>query len=402
MLGGDDDVDATGITDSAALQAFGGAGGDEMDGGPNGDTINGEDGDDALWGYEGNDVLDGGGANDYLRDGPGNDTLTGGTGDDTMVAGPGADSFTGGDGADGADYRDRSASVTITLLGGVADDGEAGEGDFIAADVESAFGGSGNDTIRGNDLGGYLIGGSGNDTITAGKAEDRVEGNEGDDVIDTRDGRYDSIDCGPGNDTLFADPGDGAVNCEIAPDPDGDGSLAPADCAPTDPAIHPGAGEIVGNTVDEDCAAGPLYLRVIAPVSFRTKSPQEPGERPLRPAHRLRGPRRRQGRGPLHGRQEEGLPVLEEDRHRQGRQADGGRRQAAQEALPRQGRGARPAGAAHERDRPRAALHGRAQGRGQERTAVPERGRDEAHQVHLGRTRSRSAPPSSRRRRRRC
>ncbi len=92
MLGGNDDVDATGITDSAALQAFGGAGSDEIDGGPNGDTINGEDGDDALWGYAGNDVLDGGGANDYLRDGPGNDTLTGGPGDDTMVAGPGADS----------------------------------------------------------------------------------------------------------------------------------------------------------------------------------------------------------------------------------------------------------------------------------------------------------------------
>ncbi len=290
--------------------------------------------------------------------------------------------------------------MTITLLGGVADDGEAGEGDFIAADVESAFGGSGNDTIRGNDLGGYLIGGSGNDTITAGKAEDRVEGNEGDDVIDTRDGRYDSIDCGPGNDTLFADPGDGAENCEIAPDPDGDGSLAPADCAPANPAIHPGAGEIVGNTVDEDCAGGPLYLRVIAPVSFRTKSRKSPASARF---DRLIVSEVRAGdkvEVRCTGGKKKGCPFSKKTVTGKAgkRTVDVGK--LLKKRYLAKGAVRRPAGAAHERDRPRAALHGRAQGRGQERTAVPERGRDEADEVRVAR--SRSAPRSSRRRRRRC
>ena len=67
----------------------------------------------------------------------------------------------------------------------------------------------GADRIVGNALGTRLHGGAGNDSITGGPAEDRLEGNEGDDTIDSRDGRFDSIDCGPGTDTLLADPGDG-------------------------------------------------------------------------------------------------------------------------------------------------------------------------------------------------
>ena len=90
-------------------------------------------------------------------------------------------------------------------------------------------------------------------------------------MIDARDGRYDSIDCGPGTDTLYADPVDFAENCEIAPDRDGDGYLNEADCAPDNAAINPGAGEIIGNAVDEDCKSGPLYARVVSPVSYSIK-----------------------------------------------------------------------------------------------------------------------------------
>ena len=154
--------------------------------------------------------------------------------------------------------------MTITL-DGVADDGEAGEGDNVGADVEGATGGAGQRQDRRQRPRRPPPAAAGNDTIIGGTAEDRLEGNEGDDTIDSRDGRYDSIDCGPGNDTLLADPGDGAENCEIAPDRDGDGTLNEADCAPDNAAIHPGAGEIVGNAVDEDCKGGPLYLRMIAP-----------------------------------------------------------------------------------------------------------------------------------------
>ncbi len=210
---------------------------------------------------------DGGAGGDYLLDGAANDTLSGGPGGDTWIAGRGADVFAGGDGDDTVDYSGRTAAVTIRLNGAPVS-GEAGENDTIGADVEGAYGGSGNDSIVGNGLGNRLYGGGGNDSIVGGSAEDRVEGNEGDDVIDTRDGRYDSVDCGPGTDVLYADPGDGATNCEIAPDRDGDGTLNEQDCAPDDAAIHPGAGEIVGNSVDEDCVGGPQYLRVSASVGY--------------------------------------------------------------------------------------------------------------------------------------
>lgn len=212
---------------------------------------------------------DGGVGGDYLLDGAGNDILSGGPGGDVWIAGGGTDVFTGGDGDDTVDYSGRGGAVLIRL-NGTPVSGEAGENDTVGADVEGALGGAGNDTIVGNDLGDRLYGSGGNDTITGGAGEDRVEGNEGDDAIDTRDGRFDSIDCGGGTDTLYADADDGAVNCEVAPDRDGDGTLNEQDCAPDNAAIHPGAGEIVGNSVDEDCAGGPQYLRVSASLSFST------------------------------------------------------------------------------------------------------------------------------------
>ena len=243
----------------------GGIGGDTLSGGLGGDTIRGGDDDDSIDGGEDADVLDGGAGNEFFDDGPGDDTIAGGPGNDTWRAGTGRDSFAGGDGNDEAEYDARTTAVTITL-DGQADDGESGEGDN--ADVEDASGGAGNDRIVGNAAGNTLIGNGGDDSIFAGAAQDRVEGNEGNDTIDTRDGDYDSVDCGTGNDVVFADLGDDTTGCETAPDSDGDGFMPPEDCAPLDPAVHPGAGEIYGNAVDEDCKDGPGYLRVISPISY--------------------------------------------------------------------------------------------------------------------------------------
>ena len=214
-------------------------------------------------------LLDGGAGNDYLLDGAGNDTISGGPGGDVWIAGGGSDVFAGGDGDDSVDYSGRGAAVTIRLDGSAVS-GQAGENDVVGGDVEGAFGGAGNDVIAGNGIGDRLIGNGGNDSITGGAGEDRIEGSEGDDTIDSRDGRFDSIDCGAGTDTLLADAGDAAVNCEIAPDRDGDGTLNEQDCAPDNAAIHPAAGEIVGNAVDEDCKGGPQYLRVSASLSYST------------------------------------------------------------------------------------------------------------------------------------
>jgi Ca2+-binding RTX toxin-like protein len=277
LLGFNDSLGADVRAGPAAVEAHGGAGDDRLSGTQSADRLFGEEGGDNLDGKGGNDTLDGGPGENYYDDGAGDDTITGGPGNDTLTSGPGRDSFSGGDGNDSVDYRARTAGVTITL-DGQPDDGEAGEGDNIGADIEDVSGGSGNDRIvaGAQPTGTRLHGGPGNDTITGSPQEDRVEGEEGDDTIDTRDGRYDSVDCGPGNDTLLADPGDGASNCEVAPDRDGDGTLNEADCQPDNPAVHPGAGEIVGNDVDEDCKDGPGYLRVEAGLSFdyeKRKSP---------------------------------------------------------------------------------------------------------------------------------
>ena len=259
-------VDASAVT-TATLTAQGGPRDDDLRGTPNADSLAGGDGDDSLTGNAGDDTLDGGIGADYFYDGAGNDKATGGAGGDTFHAGPGTDIYDGGDGSDSISYDDRSAPVTVKL-DGLANDGEAGENDNVIS-VEDVTGGAGNDTIVGDAAGDRLHGGPGNDTIVGGPAEDRIEGQEGDDVIDSRDGRFDSIDCGPGNDVVYGDPEDSTTNCEVAPDPDGDGYIAPADCAPNNPAVHPGAPEIYGNPVDENCDGIAAYLRVIAPISYR-------------------------------------------------------------------------------------------------------------------------------------
>jgi len=80
-LGGDDVLDASGLTDGAVPL-----------------TANGGDGDDDLMGGAGNDTLNGDAGNDKLNGGAGDDTLNGGAGDDELIGGPGLDVLDGGPG----------------------------------------------------------------------------------------------------------------------------------------------------------------------------------------------------------------------------------------------------------------------------------------------------------------
>ena len=268
LLGFDDTLHGTQVTGPQTLEAHGRGGGDSIDGTQNADRLYGDEGIDTLGGMGGNDLLDGGAGDDYLDDGSGDDSVSGGPNNDSLTVGTGRDDISGGDGSDTADFGARTAAVTITP-NDQADDGEAGEGDNVHSDVESATGGSGNDRIVAGPNSSYLYGGGGNDSITGGAGEQRIEGNEGDDTIDSRDGKFDSIDCGPGNDVVLADPDDSTTGCEVAPDRDGDGTLNEADCAPDNAAVHPGAGEIFGNAVDEDCSGSPGYFKVTSSVTFR-------------------------------------------------------------------------------------------------------------------------------------
>jgi hypothetical protein len=97
-------------------------------------------------------------------------------------------------------------------------------------------------------------GGDGNDGLFGGGGVDAFLGGAGNDNVVSRDGRGESVDCGAGLDTAISDDADTRTSCEeIEGDADGDGVRRPADCDDTNPAIRPGAREIVGNAVDENC-----------------------------------------------------------------------------------------------------------------------------------------------------
>jgi hypothetical protein len=171
-----------------------------------------------------------------------NTTLNGGRGDDLLTGGSAPSSVTTfdmGRRADGADrhlalggitridYSQRTAPVTVTPGNGKLDDGEAGEGDSIAAtgslivdggsagDVismvavpgnHSLHGNGGDDRVEGSDLGEFVGGGPGVDTLIA---------NGGDDQVDARDGVSDIVGCGAGTgDFASLDANDVFSSCE--------------------------------------------------------------------------------------------------------------------------------------------------------------------------------------------
>lgn len=154
---GDDEVAALADDDCVDL----GAGADRGTGGP---------GNDVLLGGLGNDIVRGGSGDDAVRGGASNDSLAGNAGNDSLLGGTGRDQ----------------------LLGGLGDDRVQGQ--------------SGVDT---------LSGGGGSDRLTGGTGRDTISGGTGADVIDARDGQRDRISCGPGRDTVIADPRDRvARDCE--------------------------------------------------------------------------------------------------------------------------------------------------------------------------------------------
>ncbi len=154
--------------------------------------------------------LDGGAGDDVLTGGRGRDVLLGGPGDDTLAGGPGPDTFRGGPGRDAVSYLDLPDFIprrdpVVASIGG-ARNGTAREGDRIARDVESVYGGAGNDRIHGGPTGGTLLGNAGADRITGGPGVDAIAGGAGDDLIASRDRVRDFVGCGAGGNVVLADP----------------------------------------------------------------------------------------------------------------------------------------------------------------------------------------------------
>ena len=122
---------------------------EDLVGGSGNDTLTGDLRDNVLDAGPGNDAVTGGRGGDTLTGGPGNDSVAGGDGDDSLdEAAPanGTDVLSGGDGSDAVDYSGRTAAVAV-LFDGKADNGQAGENDNVASDIEGATGGAGNDTL---------------------------------------------------------------------------------------------------------------------------------------------------------------------------------------------------------------------------------------------------------------
>jgi Ca2+-binding RTX toxin-like protein len=237
----------------------------EVHGGAGNDTLTGGDERDVLDGGDGNDTVDGAGGSDVVQGGAGDDTVMG---DHFEDANP--DVVDGGPGTDTLQddwtsrFTDLHPDVSLTLAGG-ADDGRPGEGDDVhgvervivneggslagtdgpehleayqvldsvrisgGGGDDELIGAGGADTIDGGAGNDYIDAGFGDDTINPGPGHDTVYADRrggdcgplwctepyGNDTIDLRDGEPDSVDCGFGQDTVYADPVDTvSPNCE--------------------------------------------------------------------------------------------------------------------------------------------------------------------------------------------
>lgn len=239
--------------------------------GPGNDNVRGGPGAETFALGAGDDVVDAGPGDDTIDAGPGNDELRGGHGNDSVGGGAGADTATYGE-------RTQGEPLVITLAspGG---DGAAGESDTLTA-IENVVGGASNDMISGDDganaiaggggldiiegLGGadILSGGEGRDSISGGSGSDVLLGEGDDDSINAFDGEPDAVDCGASlDDDAQVDAADGAVGCEysrrgdvpVPVDGDGDGFVAGFDCDDANRAINPGATDVVGDGIDQNC-----------------------------------------------------------------------------------------------------------------------------------------------------
>jgi Ca2+-binding RTX toxin-like protein len=201
--------------------------------------------------------LRGGGGDDTLSGDSGENRLEGGPGDDVLIGGAEDDDLIGGGGRDTASYEERATPV----VAGLQDTAPKPDSDSYV-EIRNLRGGAGGDTLTGDDSPNTLDGGAGADALTGLGGIDELRSGEGDDSVNAVDGSPDSIDCGNGADGATIETFDSVVACEAVtvfgavpppPDRDGDGYADGLDCNDFDAAVRPGALEVAGNAVDENC-----------------------------------------------------------------------------------------------------------------------------------------------------
>ncbi|HEX8100973.1 MAG TPA: calcium-binding protein, partial [Solirubrobacteraceae bacterium] len=208
-------------------------------GGGGDDLLTGGDAREALFGGDGSDTLNAGDDRDWLIGGNGSDLENGGDDNDTFVqgllgisckswtlfeiaGGDGADRINGDGGTDQVIYRRSANSGVKVSLDGATNDGVVGEGDNVK--TEEILGGSGNDTLIGDDkdnrISGFhgddhIEGRGGDDTMVEFFGTDTILGEGGDDEIyaDDKD-NADTIDGGLDSDSGRWDDGDTVASME--------------------------------------------------------------------------------------------------------------------------------------------------------------------------------------------
>ncbi|PZX18366.1 Ca2+-binding RTX toxin-like protein [Palleronia aestuarii] len=220
----------------------GGNGNDRLFGSFGEDTMNGEAGADTLFGGAAEDILYGDYGNDLLRNGtgdaadPDNDAnngasgslpldeydnaYAGGWGNDTIFGGPGSDIITGDDDsrvtaevgsnfnaqADGSDVIYGGDGNDEIHTGSWADSDQGFANQHTGTSDDEAYGGAGNDIIRGAGGDDALYGDAGSDDIAGAAGDDSVFGGSGADVL-YGNGGNDRMGGGGGADEVFGNAG---------------------------------------------------------------------------------------------------------------------------------------------------------------------------------------------------
>jgi Ca2+-binding RTX toxin-like protein len=147
------------------------------------ENIIGSDKSDTITGDNNNNILKGGADKDILKGNAGDDTLYGGTEDDTFIGGAGKDMIYGEAGsADLVDYSARDESIDADLDSGSVK--IAGALEDTLSGIENYKGGSGNDTVIGNDEVNIIETAQGDDTLKGSLGADTLDGGADNDTLD--------------------------------------------------------------------------------------------------------------------------------------------------------------------------------------------------------------------------
>jgi hemolysin type calcium-binding protein len=151
--------------------------------------------------------------------GPGGGWPGGGSGGGGAGSGTGAGAGQAGLRPGACTNLKRGGSGPDTLIGTLAGDVLRGlTGNDVLKGLrgdDCLYGGGGNDRLLGNRGNDTLAGGTGNDRLAGGRGRDSLRGGGGNDLISSRDGRRETVRCGPGRaDIALADRQDRLIGCE--------------------------------------------------------------------------------------------------------------------------------------------------------------------------------------------